>query len=86
MARQELLPYLEADVMTAAELSGSWRPEVDAPQASYQDPPGYLEAYWLYGYDPAAHVGHYLYLAAEKGDVRLRRESVWRSRPTRSAR
>ena len=63
--------------MTAAELSGSWRPEVDAPQAGYQDPPGYPEAYWLYGYDPAAHVGHYLYLAAEQGDLLLRRESVF---------
>ena len=31
----------------------------------------------MYGYDPASHVGHYLYLAAEKGDVLLRRESVF---------
>ena len=31
----------------------------------------------MYGYDPDSHVGHYLYLAAEKGDLLLRRESVF---------
>jgi len=61
----------------AAGFSGSWQPEVDLPQVGYQDPPDHLEAYWMYGYDPASHVGHYLYLAAEKGDVMLRRESVF---------
>jgi|SRR5271165_2201573 len=63
--------------MTAAGFSGSWQPEADLPQVGYQDPPDHLEAYWMYGYDPASHVGHYLYLAAEKGDVLLRRESVF---------
>jgi hypothetical protein len=61
----------------AAGLSGAWRPEIDVPQAGYQEPPGHLEAYWMYGYDPASHVGHYLYLAAEKDDVLLRRESIF---------
>ena len=60
-----------------AGLSGSWPPEADLPRVGYQDPPDHLEAYWMYGYDPDSHVGHYLYLAAEKGDVLLRRESVF---------
>jgi hypothetical protein len=65
--------------MTAAGtgFAGSWRPEVDVPQVGYHDPPDHLEAYWMFGYDPAAQVGHYLYLAQEKGDARLRRESVF---------
>jgi hypothetical protein len=63
--------------MTAAGFSGSWPPEADVPQVGYQDPPDHLEAYWLYGYDPASGLGHYLYLAAEKGDAMLRRESVF---------
>ena len=58
-------------------LSGAWPPEADLPQVGYQDPPDHLEAYWMYGYDPDSHVGHYLYLAAEKGDLLLRRESVF---------
>ncbi len=61
----------------AAGFSGSWPPEADVPQVGYQDPPDHLEAYWMYGYDPASCVGHYLYLAAEKGDLLLRRESVF---------
>jgi hypothetical protein len=61
----------------AGGLSGPWPPEADVPQVGYQDPPGHLEAYWMYGYDPAARVGHYLYLAAEQGDLLLRRESVF---------
>jgi hypothetical protein len=61
----------------AGGLSGPWPPEADLPQVGYQDPPGHLEAYWMYGYDPAAQLGHYLYLAAEKGDVMLRRESIF---------
>jgi hypothetical protein len=65
--------------MTAAGtgLSGGWPPEVDVPQVGYQDPADHLEAYWMYGYDPASRVGHYLYLAAEKGDPLVRRESVF---------
>ena len=59
------------------ELAGPWPPEADVPQVGYQDPPDHLEAYWMYGYDPAAQVGHYLYLAAEKGDLLLRRESIF---------
>jgi hypothetical protein len=64
--------------MTAAgtRFGGSWRPEVDLPQVGYQDPPDHLEAYWMFGYDPVARLGHYLYLAAEKG-APLRRESVF---------
>ncbi len=61
----------------AAGFSGAWPPEADVPQVGYQDPPDHLEAYWMYGYDPAARVGHYLYLAAEKGDLLLRRESIF---------
>jgi hypothetical protein len=73
---------VEADVTIEASsgqagLSGAWPPETDVPQVGYQDPPGYLEAYWMYGYDPAARVGHYLYLAAEQGDLMLRRESIF---------
>jgi hypothetical protein len=56
---------------------GAWPPEADIPQVGYQDPPGHLEAYWMYGYDPDSQVGHYLYLAAEQGDVLLRRESIF---------
>jgi len=61
----------------AADLAGPWPPDTDLPQVGYQDPPDHLEAYWLYGYDPAARVGHYLYLAGEKGDGDPRRESLF---------
>jgi len=61
----------------ADDLAGPWPPETDLPQVGYQDPPDHLEAYWLYGYDPAARVGHYLYLAGEKGDGDPRRESLF---------
>jgi hypothetical protein len=63
--------------LAAARFSGSWPSEVDLPQVGYQDPPDYLEACWMYGYDPVSQVGHYLYLTAEKGDVMLRRESIF---------
>ena len=59
------------------ELSGPWPSETDVPQVGFKEPPDHHEAYWLYGYDPVARVGHYLYLAAEKDDVWLRRESVF---------
>jgi hypothetical protein len=59
------------------ELAGPWPPEIDLPQVGFKEPPDHHEAYWLYGYDPATGVGHYLYLAAEKDDVLLRRESVF---------
>ena len=59
------------------ELAGPWPPETDVPQVGFKEPPDHHEAYWLYGYDPDAKVGHYLYLAAEKDDVLLRRESVF---------
>jgi hypothetical protein len=59
------------------ELSGPWPPETDVPQVGFKEPPDHHEAYWLYGYDPVARVGHYLYLAAEKDDLLLRRESVF---------
>ncbi len=68
---------IRAPGAAAAGFSGSWPPEADVPQVGYQDPPGHLEAYWMYGYDPASCVGHYLYLAAEKDDLLLRRESVF---------
>ena len=61
----------------ATDLSGPWPPEADIPQVGFKDPADHHEAYWLYGYDPAARVGHYLYLAAEKDDLLLRRESVF---------
>jgi hypothetical protein len=61
----------------STEFAHPWRPEVDAPQIGVREPSDHREAYWLYGYDPASGVGHYLYLAEEKGDVRLRRESVF---------
>ena len=54
-----------------------WPPETDLPQVGFKEPPDHHEAYWLYGYDPASKVGHYLYLAAEKDDLLLRRESVF---------
>jgi hypothetical protein len=66
------------DVRAAAtEFSGPWPLETDIPQVGFKEPPDHHEAYWLYGYDPAAKVGHYLYLAAEKDDVLLRRESIF---------
>ena len=58
-------------------LSGPWPLEADVPQVGFKEPPDHHEAHWLFGYDPAARVGHYLYLAAEKDDVMLRRESVF---------
>src|ERR1700761_4912493 len=63
------------------DFSGPWPPEADLPQVGFKDPPDPHEAYWLYGYDPASRVGHYLYLAAEKDDLLLRRESVFVSLP-----
>jgi hypothetical protein len=59
------------------ELAGPWPPEADLPQVGFKEPPDHPEAYWLYGYDPVSGVGHYLYLAAEKDDLLLRRESVF---------
>ena len=59
------------------ELSGPWPPETDVPQVGFKEPADHHEAYWLYGYDPDAKIGHYLYLTAEKDDVLLRRESVF---------
>src|SRR3984885_13546792 len=59
------------------EFAGPWPPHADVPQVGFKEPPDHHEAYWLYGYDPDAKVGHYLYLAAEKDDVLLRRESVF---------
>src|SRR5579862_8127939 len=59
------------------EFAGRWPPQVDVPQVGFKEPPDHHEAYWLYGYDPAAGIGHYLYLAAEKDDLLLRRESVF---------
>ena len=58
-------------------LSGPWPPQADVPQVGFKEPPDHHEAHWLYGYDPDAKIGHYLYLAAEKDDVYLRRESVF---------
>jgi hypothetical protein len=59
------------------DFAGPWPPAADAPQVGFKEPPDHHEAYWLYGYDPVARVGHYLYLAAEKDDLLLRRESVF---------
>jgi hypothetical protein len=59
------------------EFAGPWPPQADVPQVGYKEPPDHHEAYWLYGYDPDAKIGHYLYLAAEKDDLLLRRESVF---------
>jgi hypothetical protein len=59
------------------EFAGPWPPHADVPQVGFKEPPDHHEAYWLYGYDPDAKVGHYLYLAAEKDDLLLRRESVF---------
>jgi hypothetical protein len=58
-------------------LAGPWPPEIDVPQVGFKQPPDHHEAYWLYGYDPGSGVGHYLYLAAEKDDLLLRRESIF---------
>jgi hypothetical protein len=64
--------------MTAGTgFSGSWRPEVDVPQVGFKEPPDHHEAHWLYGYDPDAKIGYYLYLAADKDDLTLRRESIF---------
>src|ERR1700744_5167804 len=63
------------------EFAGAWPPETDVPQVGFKEPPDHHEAYWFYGYDPAAQVGHYLYLAAEKDDVLLRRGSAFMALP-----
>ena len=68
---------MPTDAIAATELAGAWRPETDLPQVGFKEPPDHHEAYWLYGYDPASGIGHYLYLAAEKDDLLLRRESVF---------
>src|ERR1700722_6102985 len=65
------------DAVPATGLSGAWPPGTDRPQVGFKEPPDHHEAYWLYGYDPVSKVGHYLYLAAEKDDLLLRRESVF---------
>lgn len=59
------------------EFAGPWEPETDVPQVGYKEPTDHHEAYWMYGYDPASRVGHYLYLAAERDDLLLRRESIF---------
>jgi hypothetical protein len=59
------------------DLAGPWPPGADIPQVGFKEPQDHHEAYWLYGYDPASGIGHYLYLAAEKDDLLLRRESVF---------
>lgn len=51
--------------------------ETDLPQVERKDPPDHHEAYWLFGYDSATRVGHYMYLAAERDDQHLRRESIF---------
>lgn len=61
----------------SARLSGPWQPQLDVPQVGFKEPADHHEAYWLYGYDPGSGIGHYLYLAAEKDDELLRRESVF---------
>jgi hypothetical protein len=66
----------------SSEFCGPWPPETDPPQIGCRESGDLLEAYWLYGYDPASGVGHYLYLAEENGaagsgNVRSRRESVF---------
>jgi hypothetical protein len=65
------------DAGAARDLAGPWRPETDVPQVGFKEPPDHHEAHWLFGYDPASGIGHYLYLAAEKDDVMLRRESIF---------
>src|ERR1700733_11980199 len=59
------------------DLAGPWPSEADLPQVGFKEPPDPHEAFWLYGYDPVSKIGHYLYLAAEKDDLLLRRESVF---------
>lgn len=61
----------------ASVLAGPWLPQTDVPQVGFKEPSDHHEAHWLYGYDPASGVGHYLYLAAEKDDLLLRRESIF---------
>lgn len=63
-------------ITPGAELSAGWTADVDLPQV-VKDPPDHNEANWLYGYDPATSTGAYLYLAAERDDAQLRRESVF---------
>ncbi len=50
--------------------------EVDWPQTERKDPPGFHEAIWTWGYDPAARVGYYLYLLHDLEDETLRNESI----------
>jgi hypothetical protein len=72
-----MAPDRGTDAAAPPGLSGQWPPETDVPQVGFKEPPDHHEAYWLYGYDPATSVGHYLYLAAERDDLLLRRESVF---------
>ena len=50
--------------------------EVDWPQTGAKDPPGYHEAIWTWGYDPASRVGYYLYLLHDQQDETLRQEII----------
>lgn len=50
---------------------------MDAPRIGALEHPDLLEAYWLYGYDPSSGVGHYLYLAEERGEASPRRELIY---------
>jgi hypothetical protein len=70
------LPHDRTPVTDLAALAAGWTDDVDLPQV-VKDPADHNEANWLYGYDPDTSTGAYLYLAAERDDPQLRRESVF---------
>ena len=56
--------------------SGGFPLETDWPQTAHKDPPGFHEAIWTWGYDPAVQAGYYLYLLHDQQDESLRHESI----------
>jgi hypothetical protein len=63
-------------VASSRDWSAGFPAEVDWPQTERKDPPGFHEAIWTWGYDPAARVGYYLYLLHDLEDETLRNESI----------
>lgn len=61
---------------SAPDWTAGFPAEVDWPQTERKHPPGFHEAIWTWGYDPAARVGYYLYLLHDLEDERLRNESI----------
>lgn len=61
---------------TSLDWTAGFPTEVDWPQTKHKDPPGFHEAIWTWGYDPAAQAGYYLYLLHDLEDESVRNESI----------